>query len=160
MFRIVLLFLLLSPNIDKVDEVHALYLSVIDVNIDEEVMKIEVKVFTDDLLDVLKNQNSQMISTATKLSNAEIEEYFQKHLSTTDRGQNLQFSLDQITLEGESHFIHFSCPLPEGTSNLSVQAAYFMELFPTQQNILKVRKGDKNHFAIFKSMDQIETVSL
>lgn len=160
MFRIVLLFFLLSPNIDKVDEVHALYLSVISIDINHEVMNMEIKVFTDDLLDVLKNQNSQIVSTATKLSNAEIEAYFQKHLSTTDSGQNLQFSLDQITLEGESHFIHFSCPLPKGIRNLSVQAGYFMELFPTQQNILKVRKDDKNHFAIFKSMDQIETLSL
>ena len=89
---------------------HALYLSILE--IDEQEMK--VKVFSDDLKDALRNDESS------------IEAYFQKKIKLQVNGSPVGFELKEASEEGDSNWITFRLNEHEKWKSFSLDASYFM----------------------------------
>lgn len=141
---------------------HAIYLSVVDITISDEGVSGEIKVFSDDLYDALREfHGADLKSTMTLVIADEAEAYFQNYLKVKTSGeQHLPLSITNITIEGDSHWIQFLINIPPDLDRVTLQAAYFYELFPTQQNIVTVTAGDQKNYYRFRSADQIEQLIL
>lgn len=124
---------------------HAIYISVIEISKNQEVTEIRVKVFQDDLQNAIKNYSGVVALTAPevfpqKYSN-EIESYFREHLKVND----LSYQLKSSELNGDSYWFTFLSENAEWTK-INATADYLMELFPTQENILKVLLNGETRF--------------
>ena len=104
--------------------------------IDQKQMK--VKVFSDDLADALRNDNSS------------IEVYFQKRIKVMVDGEPQIFEHLNTTIEGDSHWITFKFRKNKKGS-FEVKATYLMELFPDQTNVLKVMSPKPQFYKLTKS---------
>ncbi|WP_462248457.1 DUF6702 family protein [Ekhidna sp.] len=124
LFLIPLYFLSLDLKAD-----HDIYLSVLE--IDNQEMKI--KVFSDNLKDALKNDNTS------------IEDYFRKKIKLQINNQKIEFFFKDSKVEGDSHWITFNLDTPKKWQSFHLEADYFMELFPDQINVIKVL-GEKPQF--------------
>lgn len=136
------------------DPVHAIYLSLTELELTQSTAEFNVKVFSDDLRDALKNHNPstyqpaelhQLLSFNEDLTQA----YFDHHLQLTADGTNLSLHLVGHNIEGDAHFINFQTELPDNSSELTINASFLMELFPTQMNVVKVNKGSQMQYLKF-----------
>lgn len=124
---------------------HAIYISVIEIRKQENITEIKVKVFQDDLQNAIKNYSGVVVLTAPeafpqKYPN-EIESYFREHLKVND----LSYQLKSSELNGDSYWFTFLSENAEWTK-INATADYLMELFPTQENILKVLLNGETRF--------------
>ena len=129
---------------------HAIYLSVIELkNADQATMT--VKVFSDDLLDVLRNFNSSYdLKSPDQFNgiNGEIlMAYFNKNLTLKINGTVQKPTLNKIEKETDAHFLYFDLNMSSDWKNVEVIGSYFTELFPSQTNVLTVINNEKKQFA-------------
>jgi hypothetical protein len=134
---------------------HALYLSSTELKFKEKEILITVKVFSDDLRDAIKNHDpasyqsgelAHFVDANSKL----IEDYFRLYLTLKNEKDNtLTLHYMGSSIEGDAHFIQLSAPLKEQEIALSVTASFFIELFPTQMNIVVVKQGDQSTYLKF-----------
>ena len=141
-------------------EVHAIYISVLEVELSDQGLNAEVKVFSDDLLSALKNFNKESKSIVTSIQRDEIERYFNTHLHFEVSSENLKLEIENVEEVGDSYWLKFGIELQPDELSLSVQANYFFELFPSQKNILTFKGDAGRQYFTFKSKDQTETISL
>jgi len=126
----IILYLLVScygsiAPIAAINEDHAIYLSTIKMEVKSDEISITIKVFEDDLRDALRSHHGYVIDTTSTSFNEEIESYFEKHV--------INFSTYRSSIE-----------------RLHIKLDYFMELFPTQQNVLHLINKDQTKYHIFK----------
>jgi hypothetical protein len=138
---------------------HAFYLSVTEVNLEKQ-GEVSVKVFSDDLQNALRNYSSQYRAANLKTYYEKNKElalaYFQEHLRFEADGKIMTLKYLSHSIEQDAHFISFRMDLQEKTTRLKVKAAFLMELFPTQINVLKLRKGEQLYFLKFTSREPQE----
>lgn len=84
----------------------------------------------------------------------EIESYFIKHLKVND----LTYRLVNYELRGDSYWFTFQAESSDWTI-LSITADYFIELFPTQENILRVSHKGEKRFCRMNSKERSCTIS-
>ncbi len=129
-----LLITLISP----IEERHAVYISVVEIEVNE----IRVKVFSDDLRDAIRNHAGVIAEdNTTDFCNKyqqEIERYFSEKLSLVINDESIPFKYESATDEGDSYWIKFQFDQEENWRSIEVEDKHFMELFPTQSNIIKV----------------------
>lgn len=127
-------------------DIHALYLSTIKIEVQEDGLDMTIKVFEDDLRDALRAYHGHVVDTSSTSFQVEVESYFTAHISIAEE---LEIAVSSVELVGDSYVISAS-----GTSMLDssfdIEANYFMELFPTQQNVLHFVNGDQTKYHIFK----------
>lgn len=133
---------------------HALYISLTEGEIVESEVNFEVKVFSDDLQDALRNHNSSSYQSGNlqefyAINEAIAKDYFTEHFKLWVADQLIELRLGDYTMEGDAHFIRITGSLPENVKELSVKASYLMELFPTQINVVKVKKGEQLKYLRF-----------
>lgn len=133
---------------------HAIYLSTINVDLDERVISAEIKVFEDDLRDALRADFGAPIDTASYdfLENAFT--YFDKHVKIEINKERVDFNPVTIQRVGESYHFIMKSDIIKPISLLTFDVDYFLELFPVQQNVLHVKSGDEQWFHIFKKGKQ------
>jgi hypothetical protein len=143
---------------------HAIYISVIELKHDINTLKtsVSVKVFTDDLQDAIRNNNDDLVQTteAQFVSDNQIAvvKYFNNHLqiSINDEIQVLDFIAAKK--ESDAYFLNFEIQTTSPWKIGKVNATYFMELFPTQSNVLRMTVGSRKYFArLTKSEPLFET---
>lgn len=124
---------------------HAVYISVVEINQQE----IRVKVFQDDLQDALRNFNPKSPAIRTNFHCGEsgelLSRYFSQKLKVEVNDQNLELDFGSCSEEGDSYWITFITNGPEEWHSISVKDNHFMELFPTQSNIIKINSPEQ-HF--------------
>ena len=126
----------------------------------EQRLNAEVKVFSDDLLSALKNFDKKSKSTVTSIQTEEIERYFNAHLHLEVGSENLKLEIENVEEVGDSYWLKFGIEFQHDALSISVQANYFFELFPSQKNILTFKDEAGRQYFTFKSKDQTETISL
>ena len=103
----------------------------------------QVKVFQDDMQDAIRNANEGFVPLGDSLlfghAGKMVEAYFQEKIELVVNNEAVEFWFDDYQVEGDSYWIAFEYDSPVEWQSLEVRAAYFMELFPTQQNILQVK---------------------
>ncbi|MEL6122408.1 MAG: DUF6702 family protein [Bacteroidota bacterium] len=127
---------------------HALYLSVLEVDITDEVCDIQVKVFEDDMRDALRHFRGIRFDTLSLRDSAVIQAYFDEHLKLKSLGQPIRPHLQSVQLLRDSYQIHLRHAGP--ITLTSIYADYLMELFGDQQNILHLRRNGDKIFEVFK----------
>ncbi|NQZ77054.1 MAG: hypothetical protein HRT61_13270 [Ekhidna sp.] len=156
-----LFYLLTSLSICS--ERHAIYLSVTEIALFKNNAELNIKVFSDDLRDVLKNYDASQYQSGdlqtfyslnVKLSSA----YFNQFFKMESQAEEIQLEHVGYHIENDAHFIQFHCSLPEQTS-LTLNAQFFMELFPTQINVVKIRKGEQQQYLKFTKSSDDERIS-
>lgn len=154
MIKIILLLLcVLSPVKDD----HALYISVAEMSFSDGEVNIDLKVFSNDLFDALKNWKTDISSTPRNISIDDVQGYFDQHLVLSAGQQSILIKCDRVESTGDAHFIHFTGFLNNPVEPIKIKAAYFFELFPAQQNILKIKKDEKQSFFTMK-VDNAEAI--
>lgn len=163
----ILVFLLLSFSAFSLNEKpvdHAIYISVTEIELlENQPSKVSIKIFTDDLKAAIQNfsGNARVVSDEeyVNINKEVIAAYINKHLILSSNDQNLKFKYQSHTLEGDAYFLNFDFNLKSGSSSLSIKAEYLMELFPTQQNVVKINFDGDNRFLKFDSSTETQTVN-
>lgn len=134
---------------------HAIYISVAEVQVEQHQIAVELKIFSDDLYDVLRNFNPNHKSSNEVILPEEVEDYLSSHLIWSQQDRMVQLDCTKVERNGEAHYIYMTGQLPDAHMSSTISASYLFELFPTQQNIVKVTYGDKKNFHNIKKADQI-----
>lgn len=155
-----LLFIVLTSGAPT----HALYLSVVELT-HGETSKLTVKVFSNDLQDVIRNHNSakyvakpadQFVSANRQL----IEDYFSENLKIQINEKKVPIRFEKGVQESDAHFLHFSVNANSEWKNVEVKGAFFTELFPTQSNIFTLIHKEKKFFGRMTKSEPTYSVSL
>lgn len=148
-----LAFISFFPHrIDLMHGDHAIYLSVAEVEHknSEKKAKIKIKVFTNDLEDVLMNAYHERISlddaSICEKNKIMIEGYFLKHFKYAINGISIALSFERCETNGDATWLHFNITCPPQWNKISVTADYLMELFPTQSNVVSIQHGNEKRF--------------
>ena len=64
--------------------------------------------------------------------------------------QRIKLTLKDVKLVGESYRLSMTSSQPDIGDEISVIADYFIELFPTQQNVLSLKHFHGKNYYIFK----------
>ena len=133
--------LLGTPLVDD----HAVYISVVEIREG----RLQVKVFSDDLQNAIRNYDSNFRSVSDEQfcfeNRASIENYFGSTLRITINDEQVAFSYASATKEGDSYRLSFDMPDMGIWTSIEVDDRHFMELFPSQTNIVKIM-GSKQRF--------------
>jgi len=148
----------------SIDHKHAIYISVIEIlhESSQAEARITAKVFTDDLESALLNafeQQTKFVNMKSCKDHSEqIEDYFKKHLKLkiNDQMTNLEFSTCEIN--NDSVWLDFYLKCPSEWKNMEIMSDFFMELFPTQSNIVNIYHGDEKHFFKLTNTDRKQSI--
>lgn len=131
---------------------HALYISVVEITHSTASKKalISVKVFSDDLQDALKNHSETYIpgplDQFAKMNRPLIEKYFNKYFQCSINKETTGLTLKKIEVENDAHFIYFEVVSPAIWDEIIIEAPFFMELFPSQSNIITIKNGENTSY--------------
>ena len=145
------IFLLLFSALPLTSDEHAIYLSVVEVQpAENQTALIRVKVFSDDLKDVLKNyenENMRDAGTGETTRKQLAQAYFNQNLRLSVNSSPLQLKLKGITEENDATFLQFESVAGSEWTLIDLDAPYFTELFPTQINTFKITYAGKKYYA-------------
>jgi len=122
---------------------HAIYLGVIDMNLGQSRCEIEIKVFTNDLEDALTNEFQHrvpLIGKDLEPVKEQLTTYFTHHFICTDPNRNYPLQWEGYQAEGDATWLRFTMPIPSEETSLTIRGDFLMELFPTQINVLKIKR--------------------
>ncbi|MFZ1808830.1 MAG: DUF6702 family protein [Cyclobacteriaceae bacterium] len=131
---------------------HALYLSLVEVDHTDmaDTATIKVKVFADDMEDAIMNASKKRIDflnpSNCDSSKPEVEAYFASHFNYSINDKRTALKLIDCEPNGDAIWFHFKIDCPEKWIKVDVKADFFMELFPTQSNIITIYHGAEKRF--------------
>ncbi|MEO0556493.1 MAG: DUF6702 family protein [Bacteroidota bacterium] len=126
-------------------EDHAIYLSLVDLDLNAQ--KMTIKVFSDDLEDCLKNFDpTYTLFEHSSHNQGTLEKYFKQRLLLTINRETVKFSFSSSSVENDAHFLVFDFQYLKSISTVQVKADFFMELFPTQSNVINLKNGQEQLF--------------
>lgn len=143
---------------------HALYISVTEIELHEnEASKVSIKIFTDDLKAAIQNYSGSGATTSDEVyfnsNTAEITSYLNKYFQLKIENQAIELKYQTFTIEGDACFINLTFTSTKSFSSLSLKAEYLMELFPTQQNVVKINFENEKRFLKFDSSTDAQTIN-
>lgn len=124
---------------------HALYIGVIKIEHQEDtaLTTMDIKVFSDDLQNALKNEfgwkELPNISIACEEHTDVLLQYFQNHLSLFINNKPVSLALQTCKNDSEVYILRYTFAAAKKWTSLTLQADFLMELFPTQSNVLQVQ---------------------
>lgn len=152
--RIWLCILLPFIPAEKGPATHALYLSVVQIEHSKvgTAAKVLVKVFKDDLQDVIRAAypehyeptGNDVFCENNKLL---IERYFREKLNLQINGDPAGLDFLEGTQENDVYWLKFQIEGSRKWQDISIHASFFMEIFSTQSNIIQVINGQERRFA-------------
>ena len=149
-----LLFLQLSFSMAKESwREHALYLGTIQLKYEEhsDVAHLELKVFSDDLQSAIRNAYETFkpgpLDDLFTQNQPLIESYFSEHLQLEINGTPQVLQLIHNEQLNDAHLVKFEFKTPSIWKQLDLTADFFMELFPTQTNVVSVSYLQQKQFA-------------
>jgi hypothetical protein len=135
---------------------HAIYLATIQGEISRTEAKLSLKVFADDWRDALRNRfpGEQALPASPRLCEAFaplMERYLAEHLSLKLDQQALTFSLQSCELLTDVYVLSCSAPVDNPAWKLAeIRADLLMELFPTQTNVVQLKRGQDGSPRLFR----------
>ena len=142
--------------------IHAIYLSsgIVDIQPEKNSVAITIKVFADDLQSVLINRFENKEINLQAIPDHYIEKYFNDHFILKNSNQK-QLSLILVKKEmiGELYVLDFNIQTEKKMwQKIQMKADYFMELFPGQINVFKVKWSSKHQFLRFTKNQSLQTI--
>jgi hypothetical protein len=145
----------------KTENDHGIYLSVSEVSLSKSQSLIKIKIFLDDFENILRLYNKgKLSSTDICAKESLILSYFTKNMPIKINDKYIKLQWSGCEKIGDSLALHFSFDNPSDGKELKIKATFFTELFPSQQNIIQIKKlGSSDRFLKFKEGDSWQTVS-
>lgn len=132
---------------------HALYLGTLQLKYEEHsaVAHLELKVFSDDLQSAIRNAYETFkpgpLGDLFAQNKTLIESYFGEHLQLEINGGSQVLQLIHHEQINDAHLLRFKLASPKVWNQLELTADFFMELFPTQINVVSVSYLQQKQFA-------------
>jgi hypothetical protein len=141
---------------------HALYLSsgLMEIDPKNSIISVTIKVFADDLQSVIINRFDNKEIHIEAIPDHHIESYFNDHFVLTGSHQKrLPIVLIKKEMKGELYVLDFNFQTgKEIGQKIQLKADYFMELFPGQINVFKVKWSAKHQFLRFTKNQSVQTI--
>lgn len=144
---------------------HAIYVSVIEIDHrgGGSQAEVRVKVFTDDLQNALRNADPRYVPIEEEFfcnSYPEaLEPYFKQHLRLSIDGISQRLHFKHCRKENDTFWLTFNLFCPSQWREVAVHADFFMELFPTQSNIIQINhNGLRKHYRLTYSERSMKDV--
>lgn len=140
---------------------HAIYIGVVQVDHQSlgETAAVNIKVFSNDLQDALRNASSRYrvgpVESCCERNRDLIAAYFSDHFTCRINGRRLSLTLEECRSENDVHWLTFRMSCPEDWKEVSFTADFFMELFPTQSNVISLLHGNERR--LFRATKGEET---
>lgn len=110
-----------------------------------------IKVFSDDLQSAVRNSSADFqagpLSNLFEKNEALIRAYFRQHTHITINGQLIAPTLSKWEQQNDVHLLTFELSCPTQWQEVEFKANFFMELFPTQSNVVSIMNGERRQFA-------------
>lgn len=132
---------------------HALYLGTIQLKHEagEDHAHMHIKVFSDDLQSAIRNASADFqigpLSNLFEKNEALIKAYFRQHTNIIINGQLTTPTLSKWDQQNDVHLLTFELSCPTQWQEVEFKANFFMELFPTQSNVVSIMNGEHRQFA-------------
>jgi len=145
---------------------HAFYLAVVQLDhaAGGITAQVTIKVFTDDMQDALRNafpDEFQPVATdafCERLGD-QAGRYFDRHFNCVINGEERPMNLQRCELQNDVYLLQFELSCPADWRELEVKADFFMELFPSQTNVLSILHGEeKGYFRLTKGAEACTVV--
>ena len=161
---VALLSILASPSKPEPAELHAIYLSVCEIDHRDKgsTAEINIKVFENDIRDAFKNMFSIYPDfedpDAAKKYGENALAYFHKYLKVLINGNPVKLKFESLEMNGDSVWFYLSFDSKSDWQSVQVTADYLMELFPDQSNVVSIYHGtDKKFLRITRESKSQET---
>ena len=125
---------------------HGIYITVIEINHDTDTHKgqVIIKSFSDDLVSVLRAMSFNIPQDANPCEEKDsLSAYIEMHLKIKINGIALDLKIADCAIESDTHWIYNDFEHTGDLEIVIVETDWMTELFGNQQNILKVRSGDR-----------------
>lgn len=162
--HLISLIVLLSflPN-DKISD-HAIYVSVTEIELHQNGSStVSFKIFADDLKAAIQNfsgkRSMEPFESFIDVNQEAITSYINKYFELNLGNKEITLEYENHTLEGDAYFINFNFVSYQAPSVLMIKARYLMELFPTQQNVVKINFEKEQRFLKFDSSTETQSVN-
>lgn len=132
---------------------HALYLGTVQLKHETgaDHAQMNIKVFSDDLQSAVRNASADFqtgpLSNLFEKNEGLIKAYFRQHTKITINGQLIVPTLNKWVQQNDVHLLTFELSCPAQWQGVDFQANFFMELFPTQSNVVSIMNGEQRQFA-------------
>lgn len=132
---------------------HALYLGTIQLKHEAgaDHAQMNIKVFSDDLQSAVRNASAGFqtgpLSNLFEKNETLIKAYFRQHTNITINGQLTVPTLSKWNQQNDVHLLTFELSCPTQWQEVEFKANFFMELFPTQSNVVSIMNGERRQFA-------------
>ena len=149
-------FSLLNPGSNEHRTIHALYVSVLEIEKERSSEKatIMVKIFSDDLEDAIYNHAQQRLDLQGMncgQGKTYINNYFNDHLKLSVDGKDQSYSYLSCEVNDISLWLTFEFTTSTSWNEVEITADYLMELFPTQSNVVSITyHSEKRMFRLTK----------
>ena len=144
---------------------HALYLGTLQLKFEEQLSEahLDVKVFSDDLQSAIRNASEDFqagpLSELFAHNRPLIEAYFHEHVQLQINGTPQVLKLYSNEQINDTHILQFKIKCPKSWTRLEITGDFFMELFPTQTNVVSVSYLEQKQFArLSKQQPQCEAL--
>lgn len=153
-----------TPVTNGTNTYHAIYISVTEIELQQsDLSTVSIKIFSDDLKAAIQNfsgkSSSESNATFINHNKEAVASYINKYFNLRLNNKNIALEYKDHTLEGDAYFLNFSFRVETLPSPLSIKAEYLMELFPTQQNVVKINFENEQRFLKFDSSTDTQSVN-
>lgn len=148
---LILYLIQLVPFQQQMVEEHAIYLSTISISISDQRLDVIIKVFEDDLRDAIHNHQGFAVDTSSAEFTTYVDDYIRTHLKIKSLDDEWNAQVKEVKRVGDSFQINFNPADMALGKRIKIKADYLMELFPTQQNIMVIKKDSRQFYHIFKN---------
>lgn len=144
---------------------HALYISVTEIDFDQETNKlnISVKIFTNDLEDGIYNLSKTSISLRTEeqlsSSSSLIGQYIGGRMAIKLNGKNTSLKLLNSENEGDATWVYFEVANTMEITSIEIRNQILTELFATQSNVVSVDINGDKRFLRFSKGSEVELLN-
>lgn len=157
--KYIVLFLIINiPSFGSHALPHAIYISVIEMQHVEgsNEYSLEVKVFSKDLKDCLRNYlRGDLVDNDSLPDLKDLTKYFSNYIQIKVNNQNLQLECSHILIENDTYRLQFVGKCPDLWDSLELKAGYLMEIFTDQSNILNLSSNGSRYFHRFTLDEQL-----
>ena len=139
---------------------HAIYISVLEIKqgLESKEGSVRIKVFVQDFEDAIFNHSSHRLnfSSGNSDSNKElISAYFYDSLKIDINNNALKYNYVSCEVNDISLWLNFAFEANDNWQQMKVSANYFMELFPTQSNVVSITYHEqKRMFRLTKAKSE------
>ena len=127
---------------------HGIYISVVELVISEDRIHAVVKVFEDDFRNALMFFDSASYAGMNDYSLSQA--YLNENLVIHADNEPVRMVIDSIVVAGDSYRIYLNAPLSNPIRSGGISSGQLRELFPTQQNIVKLEFEGRKTYHIFR----------